>query len=185
MEKYRIWPEQAVPLCRNGLEISLRPAVSSLPENPAMNSSLPLLPALAGLTLLTGVSCTGWPRGWEEAKRMPASQGPAGAWQGTWHSIPTGHRGNLRCAVFPKGDGVWNYRYRASWAKVLCAGFTLDCRATREADATWRVEGSRDLGRVFGGTFTHTGTIKGDQLQAEYKSAADHGTLTLHRLESK
>jgi hypothetical protein len=146
-------------------------------------SPLPL--AIAASTLFTGVSCTGWPRGWAKAKQLPPSDGPAGAWLGTWHSIPTGHTGKLRCAVFPKDPGVWNYRYRASWAKVLCAGFSLDCKATRQNDTTWRVEGCRDLGAAFGGTFTHTGTISGNELHARYQSAADHGTLTLHRLESK
>ncbi len=135
------------------------------------------------LALVAGPSCTGWPRGWEEAKSLPDRQGPAGAWTGTWHSIPTGHHGKLRCAVFPKEGPRWQYRYRANWAKVLCAGFTVDCEAIQLPDGRWQVTGQRDLGPAFGGVFTHKGTISGDRLDATYQAAADHGTLTLRRLE--
>lgn len=147
-----------------------------------MKSRFHLL-TLAGLTHLLP-ACTGWPQGWSKVKAVSARDTPAGAWIGTWHSVPTGHTGKLRCAVFPAPGqtGTWQYRYRASWAKVLCAGFTVDCQATRQSDGTWRITGSRDLGPLFGGTFTHTATLSGDQLHATYHAAADHGTLTLRRL---
>jgi hypothetical protein len=144
-----------------------------------------LLPTLAALVLLTGPSCTGWPRGWGKAKRLATTDGLSGAWQGTWESVPTGHTGKLRCAVFPKSPGVWEYRYRATWARVLCAGFSVDCQGTRQADGSWRVTGERDLGPLFGGKFSHEGTITGDQLNAQYRAAADHGNLTLRRVASE
>ena len=127
-------------------------------------------------------SCTGWPRGWTAAKKLTAADGLAGAWEGTWCSTPTGHTGKLRCAVFPKSPGVWQYRYRATWSKVLCAGFTVDCTATRGADGTFRVTGQRDLGGVFGGVFTHSGTVSGDKLDASYHASADEGYLNLRRV---
>ncbi len=144
--------------------------------------SLPLLSLLAGFVLLVGPSCTGWPRGWSQARQLPASDGPSGAWEGSWRSLPSGHSGKLRCAVFPKAPGLWEYRYRATWAKILCAGFTVDCTAQPQPDHTWRVVGSRDLGPAFGGTFTHQGTVSGNRLEAQYRAAADHGLLTLQRL---
>jgi hypothetical protein len=142
-----------------------------------------LLPLTAAVALLAGPSCTGWPRGWQQAKALNSRQGPAGAWTGTWHSIPTGHTGKLRCAVFPKKGQRWEYRYRASWARVLCAGFTVDCEATPSPDGRWQVMGQKDLGPLFGGVFTHKGTVAGDHMEATYQAAADHGTLTLRRLE--
>lgn len=139
---------------------------------------------LAGLSLLLP-ACTGWPRGWNQAKSISHQNSPAGAWMGNWKSIPTGHTGQLRCVVFPSPEkpDSWQFRYRASWAKVLCAGFTVDCQAVRQSNGSWRITGSRDLGPLFGGVFTHTATLHGDQLNATYQAAADHGTLTLRRLE--
>lgn len=171
-----------------------------------------LLPALGS------VACTGWPRGWNEARRTHTSAGPGGAWVGTWTSESTGHTGKLRCAVFPKnatlskagnglaksklaregqgeGEGVgagggsaaergqiWEYRYRASWARVLCAGFTVDCTARQQKDGSWTIAGARDLGPIFGGVFSHEATVDGDRLEAQYRSAADRGTLSLERV---
>jgi hypothetical protein len=132
--------------------------------------------------LLLVPACTGWPSGWQQAKHLPATDRLSGAWIGTWRSLPSGHSGKLRCAVFPKSPTTWEYRYRATWAKILCAGFTVTCSATPQADSSIRLAGSRDLGPVFGGTFTHTGTVSGDLLQATYQSSADRGTLTLQRL---
>lgn len=163
-------------------------------------------------------SCTGWPRGWNDAKRARTTEGPGGAWIGTWKSESTGHTGKLRCAVFPvkppkspapaaqngaKPDSkpgsksttasaltpvssgqVWEYRYRASWAHILCAGFTVDCQARQNPDRSWTITGERDLGPVFGGVFTHQATVDGDELEAKYQSAADEGTLSLRRVGS-
>lgn len=146
------------------------------------------------------ISCTGWPRGWNVAKRARTAEGPGGAWIGTWKSHSTGHTGNLRCAVFPvksatppaptapiasKSDPngqIWEYRYRASWARILCAGFTVDCLAHQNQDGSWSVTGSRDLGPVLGGIFTHQATVDGDRLEAKYQSSADEGTLSLRRV---
>lgn len=156
----------------------------ALPAYSMRSMNVRFLPLLAALLLaLLGSSCTGWPRGWAEAKKTTATDGLSGAWEGTWRSTPTGHTGKLRCAVFPKSSGVWQYRYRATWAKVLCAGFTVDCEAKPQKDGTWRVAGQRDLGPVFGGVFTHEGTVAGDRLEARYHAAADQGVLTLRRVK--
>lgn len=145
---------------------------------------LRFLPVLSSVLLVCfGPSCTGWPRGWAQAKKSTAADGVSGAWEGTWKSVPTGHTGKLRCAVVPKSRGIWQYRYRASWAKVLCAGFTVDCEVTRQRDGAWRVVGERDLGPVFGGVFSHEGRVAGDRLDAKYHAAADHGELALRRVK--
>lgn len=143
---------------------------------------LPLLTAV--ILAVACPACTGWPRGWSAAKRAPQTDGLSGAWEGTWKSVPTGHTGKLRCAVSPKAPGIWQYRYRASWAKVLCAGFTVDCTAVRQTDGTWKLSGERDLGPVFGGLFSHSGTVSrdGEKLDATYRAKLDHGVLTLRRV---
>ncbi len=151
-----------------------------IPSHPMNIRPLPLLGVF--LLMIFAPSCTGWPRGWRDAKKSTSSDGLSGAWEGTWRSTPSGHSGKLRCAVFPKSPGVWEYRYRATWAKVLCAGFTVDCEAKLQKDGTRRVTGQRDLGPVFGGVFTHEGTVSGDKLNARYHAALDDGILTLRRL---
>jgi hypothetical protein len=143
------------------------------------------LRAVLAALLLPLPACTGLPPGWSQAQRITGTSTPAGAWIGTWRSTPTGHTGKLRCAVFPKSPGVWQYRYRATWAKILCAGFTVDCTATPLPGGGWSLTGTRDLGPAFGGIFTHKGTLRGPHLNATYQAAADHGTLTLERLASE
>jgi len=138
---------------------------------------------VAGL-LCAFPACTGWPRGWGKSKRLPSGDGVSGAWTGTWHSIPSGHRGRLRCAVFPKSPGVWEYRYRATWAHFLCAGFNVDCQGFPQPDGSLRITGQRDLGPVFGGVFSHEGRVQGNQLEAAYSASLDRGTLSLRRLAS-
>ena len=141
-----------------------------------------LLPAVALSAGLTQSSCTGWPRGWTKARQHSPADGLSGAWEGSWRSVPTGHTGKLRCAVFPKAPGIWEYRYRATWAEIFCGGFTVDCRAVPQPDGTWTLSGQRDLGPAFGGVFRHTGTVSGGHLEARYEAAADHGELSLQRV---
>ena len=132
----------------------------------------------------TMVSCTGFPRGWRAAKSSPPTDALSGAWVGTWRSDANGHTGGLRAVVapLPEQPGTWRFRYRASWKRVLCAGFTVDCRATRQPDGSWRVTGSRDLGPLFGGVFNHTATVSGDTLDACYDARLDRGTMSMKRL---
>lgn len=141
-----------------------------------------LLPTVALGIGLTQSSCTGWPPGWRQARHQSPADGLSGAWEGTWRSTPTGHTGKLRCAVFPKSPKTWEYRYRATWAKIFCAGFTVDCEAVQQTDGTWTLRGQRDLGPAFGGVFSHVGTVSGDRLEAHYHAAADQGELTLRRV---
>ena len=130
------------------------------------------------------VSCTGFPRGWATAKSSPPADALSGAWVGTWRSDANGHTGGLRAVVAPVAGqpDTWRFRYRASWKRVLCAGFTVDCRGSRRPDGTWNVTGSRDLGRAFGGVFTHAATVSGDAFEACYDSKLDRGTMSLQRV---
>lgn len=130
-------------------------------------------------------SCTGWPRGWAQAKagRGIPSDGVSGAWLGAWESGRSGHQGKLRCAVFPTKDGRWEYRYRATWAGFLCAGFTVKCEVTPDGPGQWKVRGEKDLGPVFGGVFTHTATVTGDRLSAKYSAKMDQGVMELRRVD--
>jgi hypothetical protein len=140
------------------------------------------LTAVAGMAGLP--SCTGIPRGWRQAKAGEPRDDATGAWVGTWRSHVNGHHGGLRAVVEPPPGqpAALRFRYRASWMRVLCAGFTVDCTGTREADGSLTVSGAKDLGRAFGGRFQHTGSIRHGRLTAAYSSAMDHGVMELRRL---
>lgn len=139
------------------------------------------------LCLLAGSlsSCTGWPGGWRKARTSATADGLSGAWLGTWESSRNGHHGKLRCAVFPTADGKkWEYRYRATWAGFLCAGFTVRCTAVPEGPGRWKVHGEKDLGAVFGGLFRHEAQVSGNQMRATYSAKVDEGVMELRRVGS-
>jgi hypothetical protein len=129
-------------------------------------------------------SCTGIPRGWNQAKSARPQDAATGAWIGTWRSEVNGLHGGLRAVVetLPGQPDTLRFRYRASWMKVLCAGFTVDCGVQRQPDGSLRVTGAKDLGRAFGGTFEHSGSIHAGRLSARYAAAIDRGTMDLRRL---
>lgn len=127
-------------------------------------------------------ACTGLPRGWSEAKRTPPSHPAGGAWAGTWRSETNGHHGGLRAVAVPQPQPVWPFRFRASWAKILCAGFTVDATVQPDPEG-WVVSGNKDLGRHFGGVFHFRGTIRGGVFEARYESGLDRGVMEMRRVE--
>jgi hypothetical protein len=135
------------------------------------------------LLLLAGAlcSCTGIPAGWQEAKRVSGDP-VSGAWSGTWQSAVNGHRGGLKCVAVKKSPGVWEMRYRASWARVLCAGFTLDAAVQPLARDGWSVQAAKNLGPLYGGEFRSTGTVRGETFSAAYDSQMDRGTMVMQRV---
>ena len=141
--------------------------------------------ALVSLCTLPLAACTGIPRGWQQARQNPTT-GPDGAWVGTWRSDVNGHTGGLRAVVTPvcADTSQRDFRFRASWAKILCAGFDLQAAVKPSGPGTWTVTGSRDLGRLFGGTFTCTGTFRGDVFQARYGAKMDHGIMEMRRVRA-
>jgi hypothetical protein len=140
-----------------------------------------LRPLLFLLPVIFLSACTGIPRGWSEAKRTPPADALSGAWTGTWRSDINGHHGGLRAVAAPHSPGVWQFRFRASWAKILCAGFTVDTAATRGPDGTWTLSGSKDLGPAFGGLFHCRGTVKDGVFQARYEAKLDRGVMEMRR----
>lgn len=136
----------------------------------------------AALCAMALPACRSVPEGWEEALRQPIpsrANDPAGAWRGTWLSEVNGHTGELLCAVSPADSpGAHTFRYRATWGRILHAPFTVRCTV----DEKGKVTGSKDLGPLFGGTFSHTGSLTRDTFQARYESTLDRGTMEMRRV---
>lgn len=142
------------------------------------------LAALAAAASLAAPACTGFPRGWHAARTAHPADPATGAWRGTWLSATNGHHGGLRAVVstIPNQPGMLRFRYRASWKHILCAGFSVDCLASPQPDGSISLSGSKDLGTLFGGTFSHSATIHNNSLKATYHASMDHGTMVLQRL---
>ena len=140
--------------------------------------------ALLIFTALITASCTGFPRGWSAAKTATATDAISGAWIGRWHSETNGHSGGLRCVAARRDADAWHFRYRASWAKILCAGFSMDAAVKPDKRGGYAVSGSKDLGKMFGGLFTSSGTIKDGSFHARYESKFDRGTMEMRRMNT-
>ncbi len=136
-------------------------------------------------------NCTiGFNRQW---KKAATSQAPAdrvsldGAWEGTWLSEGTGHRGTLRAiatALPSKGQPLrYEFRYKATWKKVLRAVFHAEHDAKREGDHLV-LSGEKDLG-VFGGVYRFKGTATPLIFRATYESKMDHGVFDMKRPGTK
>jgi hypothetical protein len=141
-----------------------------------------LLTALAALFLLPG--CIGFQKSWHAAKKeFPAPHKEIqGAWIGSWTSGHNAHTGKLRCIVTETAPGKYQFHYWATWAKVISAGFEIECVAA-ENDNKWTFSGDMDLGKL-GGEFSHEGKATPDSISAKWRSArGDHGTFELKRPE--
>jgi hypothetical protein len=139
-------------------------------------------PALLFFSALVLSSCTGIPAGWSEAKRSSGTDPVSGAWIGTWRSEKSGHTGGLRCVVTRQDPVTCHFRYRASWAKILCAGFSLNSSVRPDGKGGYTVIGSKDLGKLFGGVFTCKGTIREGVFQSHYEAKLDHGIMEMRKV---
>ena len=112
----------------------------------------------------------------------------AGPWQGYWKSDVNGHTGDLRAVATPAAaatvpaDGVgegYQFRYHATWAKVLSGGYTSPHEVRRNRAGGYTVLAEKDI--AFLGVYKSEGTIKGDKFESKYRSDSDHGVYVLQR----
>ena len=71
---------------------------------------------------------------------------------------------------------------RAEIRDYFHATYKIDASAVT-VDGKHQISGQRDLGRIFGGTYTHTGEAADDAISATYKCRIDHGTFELSKLK--
>lgn len=137
---------------------------------------------LLAIPLLFAASCTGIPHGWQAARHEAPQDGVSGAWIGSWKSSVNGHSGGLRAVVTRKSGDTWHFRYRASWAKILCAGFSMEAQVKPAAGQGMTITGSHDLGSLFGGVFSCEGTIRDGVFRAAYSAKVDSGEMEMKRV---
>lgn len=134
---------------------------------------------------LSGCS-TRFNRQWNKPTVTPAAQtSPTslpGRWEGGWLSGKNGHQGKLRCIVTPLENGKYEFYYWATYWKLFRATYKIDASAV-EIDGKHQISGERNLGRIFGGTYTHTGEAANGAISATYKCRIDHGAFDLSKID--
>jgi hypothetical protein len=160
---------------------------SACHQNPfqmvAMISRL-LLPTAALAFALSSCGLSPYSRDFEAelatmARPPLTSEGP---WLGSWQSDVNGHHGPLWCMVRPACDraGYYDFRYRAGWGILRFGDYTHTTLASVTRGGSLALAGSMTLPGGLG-TYQVKGRLTRDSFDATYRSAADHGTLTLRR----
>lgn len=117
-------------------------------------------------------SCVSFEQDWKkavaeyESGKISTLEGP---WAGGWTTTTNGHEGDLRAIVSESKSkpGEYDFRYHATWAKVLSGGYTVTFPA-RRSGSRYLVDGEKDLGLF--GTFGHRATISGKSFKATYSN---------------
>lgn len=136
------------------------------------------------LILLTSSCSIRFKHDWRKAASAnPSPTDLSGAWLGTWRSEGSGHHGTLRAIVttVPERDNTWQFRYHATWAKILSGGYTTYHIAIPQRSGSYKISGQHDLGKLFGGTFHYEGTATPTHFKATYRSSNDHGIFEMSR----
>ena len=132
--------------------------------------------------LMTG--CVGFESQWKQSiteYHAGKISHPEGPWTGTWTTKTNGHTGALRAIVTKAPNVEYDFRYHATWAKILQGGYKVRFPATRSG-STYTVDGSKDLG-IFG-DFGHRATITPDSYEASYSNdKGDLGSFYMTRPE--
>jgi hypothetical protein len=148
-----------------------------------MISRLFILSATVALTL-SSCGTSRYSRSFEtEVAAMPRPTTTAiGPWQGTWLSDVNGHHGPLWCIVQPTPErpGHYDFRYRAGWGILRFGDYTHTTTARLTRSGSLALTGSMELPGGLG-TYQVSGLLTRDRFEATYRSAADHGTMTLKR----
>lgn len=130
--------------------------------------------------MVTG--CSTFNHDWKLASRSkPPADDITGAWDGTWLSTVNGHHGRLRSLVSRGEAGQYQARFKARFWKVFTYGYTVPLQAKKEADGSWRLDGSQNLGWLAGGEYHYSGKATPEHFNSAYSNKYDHGTFELKR----
>ncbi|MGA2498649.1 MAG: hypothetical protein ABSH20_12960 [Tepidisphaeraceae bacterium] len=136
---------------------------------------IPTACKLAGFGLAGGGN---WPAG--PATRQSQADLLEGNWTGTWASNQREMDGALRCRVVKQGDGVYEARFDAVFAKYFSYESVVTLRVSSKTPA-WVCAGEKDLGTLGGGVYKYQGHSDGNEFVCDYDSAYDKGTFRLKR----
>ncbi len=103
-----------------------------------------------------------------------------GNWVGTWASNQRDMDGALRCRVVKQGEGVYEARFDAVFAKYFSYESIVTLQVSSKTPA-WVCAGEKDLGALGGGVYKYQGHSDGNEFVCDYDSAYDKGTFRLKR----
>lgn len=134
-----------------------------------MKTIFHIFPLVAAFALC---SCVGFEHDWKKAVTEYESgkiASPEGPWTGSWTTTTNGHDGDLRAIVSESKSkpGEYDFRYHATWAKILSGGYTVTFPA-RQSNSSYFVDGEKDLGLF--GAFGHQATITRNSFKATYSN---------------
>ncbi len=130
---------------------------------------------------LLASGCTAFRSEWKSAAKIPVpTDDIAGRWKGTWRSDVNGHHGGLRCIVTKLDASSYRFYYDASYKRILHGYYTITQTVAR-ADHTFKLRGSAELPKIFGGHYDYEGTATATNLTSNYTAKADHGVFQMMR----
>ncbi len=142
-----------------------------------------LVAALAVLVCAAGCNTSGYEKAWRGAALGPESARPIeGRWEGFWLSDVNAHTGRMRCIISHAHGKNYRFDFNSTFWKVFRHRTTLTFRVEQAADGTHVFSGSEELGPAAGGVYFYQGTFNGDDFHATYKSAYDHGTFQMRKV---
>ena len=115
---------------------------------------------------------------------LPASAAElSGCWEGCWVSTTNGHIGKLRATFVKVDDDHFCAHFSGTYQKVLPFRYRVLLSVKQEGD-TIKLEGSKDLGLLFGGCFSFDGTATATDFKATYSSRRDCGEFNMKRVQA-
>ena len=139
---------------------------------------------VVGLLLASGV---GDRRVWAQSSgggappaMRPATDSLAGKWRGTWLSGSTGHKGPMQADFRSAGAGRWEVVFRGRFCALIPFQYSAVLRESRTADGSLQLNGSKNLGPLFG-TFHFNGSVEDGQLDARWWSQKESGRFVLRQ----
>lgn len=102
-----------------------------------------------------------------------------GGFRGTWSSETHGNSGPMRAFVRPRADGEYRVMFVGRFLKVVPFAYPAKLSVVGTTADGVMLSGSRRLGPF--GTFTMTGTLTPNALDAEFHAKSEHGRFTLTR----
>ena len=133
------------------------------------------------LLVILASGCSSFQRHWKEVRlTQPTQTGLVGAWEGTWASEASRHRGRLRCLIQQQGPTNYQAWFRANYAGILNFGYKVPLQVIPAPDRQ-TFHGEANLGYLIGGVYTYDGYAATTNLFSSYRCRMDHGRFDLVR----
>ena len=161
----------------NGIRFELRATVPSLSLQITMNSKTypkalvsatwMLIACIGSLGLLSGADAF--------------ATDPSGVWRGEWRSGSTGHRGPMRVAIRPDGNGAYQARFSGRFALVIPFAYRATLTPSLDTNGNSILTSSKQLGPLLGSYNMQT-RVSGSQFYGSFQAAGDNGTVSMQRV---